>query len=49
MSFDPDLTKQAQEASFSRKTKKTIHPKSCSNNILVSKAGCQKHVGIYLS
>ena len=48
MNFDPDLTKQAQEASFSRKTKKTIHPKSCSNIILVSKAGCQKHLGIHL-
>ena len=27
ISFKPDLTKQAQEVIFSRKSKKTIHPK----------------------
>ena len=49
MGFNPDPTKQAQEVIFSRKTTKKIHPKICFNNIPVSKADSQKHLGLYLS
>ena len=48
MSFNPDPTKQAQEVIFSRKTTKKIHPKIFFNNIPVSKADSQKHLGLHL-
>ena len=48
MSFNPDLTKQAQEIIFSRKTTKKVHPKIFFNNIPVSKADSQKHLGLHL-
>ena len=48
MSFNPDPTKQAQEVIFSRKTTKKIHPKIFFNNIPVSKANSQKHLGLHL-
>ena len=48
MSFIPDPTKQAQEVIFSRKATKNIHPKIFFNNIPVSKADFQKHLGLYL-
>ena len=45
MSFNPDLTKQAQETNFSRQTRKIIHPKIFFNNIPVNKAD---HLGLHL-
>ena len=48
MSFNPDPTKQAQELIFSRKTSKKIHPNIFFNNISVSKADFQKHLGLHL-
>ena len=48
MNFKPDPTKQAQEVIFSRKTTKKIHPKIFFNNIPVSKADSQKHLGLHL-
>ena len=48
MSFSPDPRKQAQEVIFSRKATKKIHPKIFFNNIPVSKADFQKHLGLHL-
>ena len=48
MSFNPDFTKQAQEAIFSRQTRKEIYSKIFFNNILVSEADSQKHLGLHL-
>ena len=48
MSFNPDPTKQAQQVIFSRTTTKKIHPKIFFNNIPVSKADSQKHLGLHL-
>ena len=48
MSFNPDISKQAQEVIFSRKLKKTPHPPLMFNSNLVNKASSQKHLGIIL-
>ena len=48
MLFNPDVTKQAQEVIFSRKSKKTDHPVVYFNNAPVAKASCQKHLGMHL-
>ena len=48
MSFNPDPTKQAQKVNVSRKTIKKTHPKTFFNNIPVSKADSQKHLGLHL-
>ena len=48
MSFNPDISKQAQEVIFSRKLKKTPHPPLMFNSNLVNKAFSQKHLGIIL-
>ena len=48
MIFDPDQTEQARVAIFSRKTTKKIYPKIFFNNIPVSKADSQKHLGMRL-
>ena len=48
MSFNPDVTKQAQEVIFSRKGNKTDHPVVYFNEAPVTKASFQKHLGIYL-
>ena len=48
MNFNPDPTKQTQEAIFSRKTTKKIYPKIFFNNVPVSKADSQNHLGLYL-
>ena len=48
MSFNLDSTKQAQEVIFSRTINKKIHPKAFFNNISVSKADFQKHLGLHL-
>ena len=49
MSFNLDLTKQAQEVIFSKKkTAKSSHPQICFNNVPVSCVSFQKHLGVYL-
>ena len=48
MNFNPDPTKQAQKVIFSRKKTKKIHTKIFFNNIPVSKADSQKHLGLHL-
>ena len=48
MSFNPDISKQAQEVIFRRKLKKTPHPPLMFNSNLVNKASSQKHLGIIL-
>ena len=47
MRFNPDPSKQAQEVTFSRKTKKEYHPPlAFSNNVLQTNS--QKHLGVVL-
>ena len=48
MSFNPDISKQAEEVIFSRKTKRVIHPLAIFNNTPVVRSSCQKHLAIYL-
>ena len=48
MNFNPDPTEQAQEAFFSRKTKKLPHPPLVFNNANVTQPIYQKHLGIIL-
>ena len=48
MIFNPDITKQAQEVIFSRKSKKTDHPAVYFNDAPVEKTSCQKHLGMHL-
>ena len=48
MSFNPDISKQAQEVIFSRKLKETPHPPLMFNSNVVRKASSQKHLGIIL-
>ena len=43
MEDDPDLSKQAQEVIFSRKTKKMLHPTLLFSNIPLSNSLFQKH------
>ena len=49
MIFNPDLSKQAQEVIFSRKTNKINHPTITFNTVPVFCAPCQKHLGLYLN
>ena len=48
MAFNPDLSKQAQEIVFSRKTDKISHPKLNFNNSPAAQSTCQKHLRLYL-
>ena len=48
MSFNPDLSKQAQEVIFSRKASRVDHPLVTFNKSPVARTPCQKHVGLYL-
>ena len=48
MYFNPDLSKQAQEVIFSRKTVKVSHPSITFNTVPVACTACQKHLGLYL-
>ena len=48
MIFNPDLSKQAQEVIFSRKTKKINHPTTNFNTIPVARTPNQKHLALYL-
>ena len=47
MTFNPDLSKQAQEAIFFRKTVKVSHPSTTFNTVPVARTTCQKHLGLY--
>ena len=46
--FNPDLSKQAQEVMFSRKTNKISHPTTTFNTVPVARAPCPKHLGLHL-
>ena len=48
MFFNPDPSKPAQEALFSRKAKVQNHPTISLNNIQVERASYQKHLGLIL-
>ena len=48
MSFNPDITKQAQEVIFSRKSKKTDRPTEYFNHAPEEHTNCHKHLGMYL-
>ena len=48
MTFNPDLSKQAQEVIFSRKIVKISHPSLTFNTEPVARTTCQKHLGLYL-
>ena len=48
MSFNPNISKQAHEVIFSRKTKIVNHPNLLFNNIDVKKVNSQKHLGLIL-
>ena len=48
MVFNPDLTKQAQEVMFSRKSHSPKHPDLYFNNIVVEKVKTKKHLGLKL-
>ena len=48
MIFNPDLSKQAQEVIFSRKTNKINHPTTTFNTIPVARTPNQEHLGLYL-
>ena len=48
MIFNLDLSKQAQEVIFSRKTNKISHPTTTFNTVPVACTSCQKHLRLYL-
>ena len=48
MSFNPDITKQAQEIIFSKKSKKTDHSTVYFNDAPVAHTNCQMNLGMYL-
>ena len=48
MAFNPDLSKQAQQILFSRKTHKISHSKLNFNNSPVVQGIFQNHLGLYL-
>ena len=48
MIFNPDLSKEAQEVIFSRKTNKISNPTTTFNTVPVACTLCQKHLGLYL-
>ena len=48
MSFNHDITKQAQEIIFSRKTNNPSHPNLYFNNTPIQRKSVQKHLGLFL-
>ena len=48
MSFNPDISKQAQEAIFSKKTNKLSHSLVLFNNILMHCTSTKKHLSVCL-
>ena len=47
MVFNPELSKQAQEVIFSRKTNKLSHPTITFNTVPVAGTSCQKLLGLH--
>ena len=48
MSFNTDITKQAQKFSFSRKKNDTSHPSLYFNNARIQRKSVQKDLGPFL-
>ena len=48
MSFNPDITKEAQEIVFSRKKNDTSYLSLCFNNAQIQRQSAQKHLGLIL-
>ena len=48
MSFDPDISKQAQKVTLPRKSHKFTHPPVSLNNSHVVCKSSQKHLSVYL-
>ena len=48
MSFNPDVSKQAQQVIFLKKQAKSVHPDLVFNNMPVHQTHYQKHLGVYL-
>ena len=48
MSFNPDITKQAQESIFSRKKNDTSHPSLYFKNARIQRQSVQKYFGLFL-
>ena len=48
MMFNPNITKQAQEAMFSRKKIKPFHPQVFFNEVPVERSVSQEHLGLQL-
>ena len=48
MSFNPDVSKQAQEVIFSKRAQKLFHPTVLFSNIPVQHSTVQKHLGVCL-
>ena len=48
MSFNPDMSKQAQEVIYSRKASRADHSAVTFNNSPVERPPCPKHLGLYL-
>ena len=48
MSFNPDITKQAQEIIFSRKKNNTSHPSLYFHNTPIQRKYVEKHLGLFL-
>ena len=48
ISFNPDITKQAQEIIFSWKKNNTSHPSLYFNNTRIQRQSAQKHLGLLL-
>ena len=46
--FNPDLSKQAQEPIYSKKTVKISHPSITFNTVPVVRTTCQIYLGLYL-
>ena len=48
MSFNPDITKEAQEIIFSKMKANTSHPSFYFNNARIQLQSAQKHLGLFL-
>ena len=48
MSFNPDVSKQAEDVVFSHKSHKLAHLPVIFNNVSVKGCSIQKHLGIHL-
>ena len=48
MSFNPDVSKQAQEVIFSKNNQNLFHPTVLFNNIPAQCSTVQKHLCVYL-